>query len=130
MFQLQVLSGKAAGRSFPTRRFPFSVGRQAGSDLTLDEPGLWPAHFRLDLDRAKGCVLVRAGSGAKVAVNGDWLEEAPLRNGDLIEAGGLKLRFGLGDVRQKSLWFREWTVWVGAAGLTALQLALIYWVLP
>jgi hypothetical protein len=67
-------------------------------------------------------------SEAFVAVNGQRLEQPlVLRNGDVIELGAVKLRFGLSPTRQRSLRFREAVTWIALAALCLGQVALIYW---
>jgi hypothetical protein len=64
-----------------------------------------------------------------VAVNAAAVQETVLRNGDVIEAGSLKLQFWLSETRQVGLRLRESLTWV-AIGLVCLaQVALIYWLL-
>jgi len=62
-----------------------------------------------------------------VAVNGQRVQEAVLRNGDLIEAGSVKMRFGLSPAPQHSLRLREGLTWFALAVLCLGQVALIYW---
>jgi hypothetical protein len=59
-------------------------------------------------------------------VNGGVVKETPLHEGDLIEAGGVKMRFGFEPVRQKSLLPRELLTWIALGALSLGQIALIY----
>lgn len=63
---------------------------------------------------------------AITVVNGDKIDEVALREGDLIEAGAVKLRFGFDAVRQKSLFARETLTWIALGLLSLGQVALIY----
>lgn len=126
MFQLNVLSGKLAGTICVARRFPFRVGRNAGADLCADEPGVWENHLTFELRPAEG-VRVSAPADAQLSLNAERVQTAILRNGDTIEAGGLKLRFWLSEVELYSQTLREALTWLALAGLLAAQIAAIYW---
>jgi len=128
VIQLQILSGKHAGVFWNARRFPVHVGRALGSDLKLDDDGVWDEHFQLALHPKEGFTL-SAQTGAIVTVNQSPVQTARLRNGDLITAGSAKLCFRLGDNRQHGLRLREWFVWTLIVGVCLSQVALIYWLL-
>jgi hypothetical protein len=128
MVQFAILSGKKAGTESVARRFPFQVGRSAKNGLVLDDAGVWDLHFEIDLRPADGAVISSAAD-ALTTVNGDRIDQTVLRNGDVIEAGSVKLRFGLAPTRQGSLRFRETLTWMGLGGLCLAQVALIYWLI-
>jgi pSer/pThr/pTyr-binding forkhead associated (FHA) protein len=128
VIQLQILSGKQAGVFWNARRFPVQVGRGPGSDLRLDDEGVWEEHFQLALFPAEGfSVTVRPG--AIVTVNQSPVQTARLRNGDIITAGSAKLCFRIGDNHQQGLRLREWFVWTLIVAVCLSQVALIYWLL-
>ncbi|HZR20320.1 MAG TPA: FHA domain-containing protein [Verrucomicrobiae bacterium] len=128
MVQLDILSGKTAGTSWLARRFPVQVGRAAGSDLQLEESGVWDQHFRVELVPLQGFVL-RAQSQALVRLNGQSVQSSPIRNGDLIDLGSVRLRFWLAPARQRRLRWGE-AVSCGTIVLMTLgQVALLYWLL-
>jgi pSer/pThr/pTyr-binding forkhead associated (FHA) protein len=124
--QLDILSGKQAGTQWVARRFPFHLGRSPQAALVLEEPGVWDRHAEFALRPDEG-VVVSAATDASILVNGQPVRQAILRNGDLIEAGSVKLRFGLAPTRQRSLRLREAMTWLGLAALCLGQIALIYW---
>lgn len=128
MIQIQILSGKQAGVLWNARRFPVHIGRAAGSDLKLEDDGVWEEHFQLALNPAEGFTL-SAHSGAIVTVNQMPVQNARLRNGDVITAGSAKLCFRLADNRQRGLRLREWFLWTIIVGVCLCQVALIYWLL-
>ena len=125
MVQLKILSGKHAGNTWVSRRFPVRIGRSTKSDLQADDPGVWDQHARIDLVHREGFVLT-AGEGALITVNGEPTLRAVLHNGDSIELGSLKTRFWLGEIRQSGLRLREWLTWTGIAAISRGQIALIY----
>jgi pSer/pThr/pTyr-binding forkhead associated (FHA) protein len=129
MVQFDVLSGRQAGARWAARRFPVRIGRALANDLRLDDPGVWDEHLELALRPAAGFVLTTRPN-ALATVNGQPAQSALLRNGDRIEFGSVKLRFWLGEARQRGLRSREWLVWTAIAVICLGQVALIYWLLP
>jgi pSer/pThr/pTyr-binding forkhead associated (FHA) protein len=128
MVRLTVLSGKKAGASWVARRFPVRIGRSPGADVQLDDPGVWDNHLQIDFAPPEGFVL-DTQADALAAVNGQPVQSAVLHNGDLIEAGAAKIRFWLGDVRQRRFQLREVLAWAIILLVTSAQVALVYWLL-
>lgn len=126
MFQLHILSGKAAGTVHTARRLPFSVGRSAGADLRSEDPGVWDDHLKFELDATEG-IRVTAHPQASLLVNGTPTKVARLRNGDVLELGGLKLRFWLAAAPLQSLRVREAMTWLFLFALSALQVGWLLW---
>ena len=126
MIQIKILSGKKAGTQPVARRFPFRIGRAAGNELQLDDDGIWDRHLTLEFNRERGFTLVTAPQALTV-VNGEPVQTAILRNGDIITLGSAKLQFWLAAARQHSLYLREMFIWILLAAVTATQLILIYW---
>jgi predicted component of type VI protein secretion system len=125
MVQLQILSGRQTGKKFDASRLPISVGRSEQSDVSLDEPGVWPSHCKIHW-RAEGLVL-EVEPNALASVNGVPAPRAILRNGDTVTLGGVTLRFSLGPVRQAGQAWREWLTWLALAALCVGQVTVIYW---
>jgi len=126
--QLSILTGNRAGDHWVARRFPVQIGRAPNSDLRLQEEGVWENHLQIHLRSREGFLLA-ALAPAFVAVNGQSIKEAILRNGDLIELGAVRIRFSLAPTRQRGLRLRESLVWLTLAALCSGQIALIYWLL-
>jgi pSer/pThr/pTyr-binding forkhead associated (FHA) protein len=126
MIQLSVLSGKKAGSQTVVRRFPFSIGRDGQNDLQLDDAGVWDRHLLLELHRENKRFTVAVTPDAFAAINEQPVQSAPLRNGDIISFGSVKLQFWLGAVKQRGLGLREGFVWTLLALVTAAQFFLIY----
>ena len=125
MVQLKVLSGKKAGTSWVTRRFPIRIGRSSGTELQLEEDGIWDQHLQLDFHPLDGFIL-SGHPDAISSVNGQPIQKAVLRNGDLIEIGAAKLQFWLSEAHQGGLRFREWLTWAAIAAISLGQVAVIY----
>jgi pSer/pThr/pTyr-binding forkhead associated (FHA) protein len=124
VIELQVLNGQKAGTRAVATRLPFLVGRVPANHLVLEDDGVWERH--LSIRRQGNQLLLTAEHEAFVAVNGERIQEAVLRNGDVFDVGSVKLRFGLSPTRQHSLWLRETVTWVALALLCLGQIALIY----
>ena len=126
MVQLSILSGKMAGRQTRVRRFPFSIGRAADSDLPLDDDGVWERHLTLEF-QPPDKIVMQTAAGALVNLNQAPTLDGSLRNGDLLTLGSVRLQFWLAPTRQRSLKLRESLVWTLLAVVTLTQLGLIYW---
>ena len=125
MVQFDILSGRKAGAQSAARHFPFRVGRAPGNELQLDDDGIWDQHLTLGFDRQKGFTLAIAPN-ALATVNGEPVQTAILRNGDVITVGSARLQFWIAPARQRSLRRREAFVWGLLAAVIAGQFTLIY----
>jgi pSer/pThr/pTyr-binding forkhead associated (FHA) protein len=128
VIQLTILNGKQAGARWVTRRFAFEIGRSPEADLRLDDDGVWNQHLRMEVRTDEGAALF-AAEDAFLAVNGHQVQQAVLRNGDLIQVGSVQLLFGLSPTTQYSLRFREALSWTALGALGLGQVALIYWMI-
>jgi hypothetical protein len=128
MVQLNVLSGRQAGRQMVVRHFPFRIGRAVENELPLDDDGVWDRHLTLGLERGKGFTFA-AVSNALASVNDELQQTAVLRNGDVVTLGSVKIQFWLAAARQRSWRAGEVFVWLLVAAVTAGQFVLIYWLL-
>ncbi len=125
MVQLEIISGKSAGASLVTRRFPVLLGRSPEAQVLLEEPGVWNSHAQIDFVAHEGFFL-RAEPNALTAVNGQAVAETLLRNGDVISLGGAQVRFWLAPARQRGLLVREGVFWALLVAVSLGQIALIY----
>lgn len=102
---------------------PFLVGRR-GANLELEQPGVWDRHFIVDRS-ADGTFVAIPQPEAVLTRAGRVLTEATaLRNGDVLEAGSVRLQFRLQSARQRSLSALEILTWVGLSVLVVVQIAL------
>jgi pSer/pThr/pTyr-binding forkhead associated (FHA) protein len=125
MVQLKVLNGKKAGTLWVSRRFPVRLGRSPGTDLQLEEDGIWDQHFQLDFRPPEGFLLT-GHPDARTSINGQPVQRTFLRNGDTIEIGAAKIEFSLSESVQGGLRFREWLTWAAIAIITLGQVGMIY----
>ena len=128
MVQFKILSGKKAGSSWETRRFPVRIGRAAGSDLQVEEAGVWDDHLKVSLNPGEG-FIAETHANALASINGQPIQRAALRNGDTLEIGSVKLQFWLSEARQRGQRFRETFVWSVISLVCLAQIALVYWLL-
>lgn len=104
------------------------MGRAPSNDLHLDEDGVWSEHAIVEFDPLEG-FLVHACSQAILSINGNLIHQSPIRNGDVLEMGALRLQFWLAETIQRGLRIQEGLVWAGIAAICLGQIALIYWLL-
>jgi pSer/pThr/pTyr-binding forkhead associated (FHA) protein len=128
MVQFKILSGKKAGSSWETRRFPVRIGRSAGSDLQLEEAGVWDDHLKVGLEPGEG-FMVETQANAFASINGQPIKRVALRNGDTLEIGSVKLQFWLSEARQRGQALRETFVWTVISLVCLAQIGLVYWLL-
>jgi len=128
MVQFKILSGKMAGSSWETRRFPVRIGRSTGSDLQLEEAGVWDDHLKIGLEPKEG-FMAETQASAFASINGQPIQRAALRNGDTLEIGSVKLQFWLSEAPQRGQAFREAFVWSMISLVCLGQIALVYWLL-
>ncbi len=126
MIHLHILSGKKAGGRVVASHFPFRIGRAPQNHLPLEDDGVWDHHLSLEFRKRDGFYLA-ATSSAMAAINGNPVENAPLRNGDVMTVGSAKIQFWLAPAPQRGLRGRENFVWVILALVTLGQAALVFY---
>jgi S1-C subfamily serine protease len=90
------LSGPEEGRSTSLPRLPATIGSDSAGDVVI--PGLAPRHA-LVYQRDGDVVFLDSGSALGTFLAGNQIQEAVLRDGDVVELGrgGPRLRFHLPD---------------------------------
>lgn len=127
MVELSVLSGPDRGRVLTVGTLPAVVGR-AGSGVThLSGPGVWDRHFELR-ESVDGRVVLRVLGEARVCVGAEAVSEHVLRNGDEMEVGSLRMRFGLSRPGSRSLVGREVGFWWVCGVLMVVEGLLMGWI--
>jgi EAL domain-containing protein (putative c-di-GMP-specific phosphodiesterase class I) len=83
-------------------KFPFTIGRNEGCDLTIDSNRISREHVRIEL--ADGIYNVRdLGSTNHTFVNGVKITQSPLNDGDLLTVANVGLIFHLPKGSPRSL---------------------------
>jgi serine protease Do len=92
----QHLSGSERGRATNLPRLPATIGSDPDVDVVI--PGLAPRHAVV-YQRDGDIVLLDSGSALGTFLAGNEIQEAVLRNGDVVQLGrgGPRLRFRLPD---------------------------------
>jgi S1-C subfamily serine protease len=90
------LNGPAQGRTTSLPRLPAAIGADPDGDVVI--PGVAPRHALL-FQRELDVVLLDSGSALGTFLAGNEVQEAVLRDGDVVELGrgGPRLRFYLPD---------------------------------
>ena len=124
MIQLIILNGRKAGTRIVSGCFPFSIGRASACSLVLDDAGVWDRH--LDIQCLDDEFSLAVGPDAVASLNGEPLQTGRVRDGDVIELGSVKVRFGFSPMRQTGLHFREALTWLALTAVCLGQVAIIY----
>ena len=102
-------------------RSGYSMGRGTDNDFRFDNTDLSSRHCQLSFDGLRWWVL-DLGSKNGVRVNGQQVQEQPLRSGDRVKlAGSVSFRIEYGQKSQR----RTWTI--VAVLLLSILAALVYW---
>jgi pSer/pThr/pTyr-binding forkhead associated (FHA) protein len=88
-----VLEGFYEGLEVPVDRSWVVIGRGRGADVVIAEPTISRAHAAIGHDR--GFFIQDLGSTNGTWVNGSREKKAPLKDGDEIQMGKLRLRVSL-----------------------------------
>jgi len=79
----------------------------------------------VEIDFTSEGFTLKASPHAVVTVNGDRIEQAVLRNGDVIGAGFPRIQFWLGTMAQRGLRLRETATWLLVVGVACAQAYLL-----
>jgi pSer/pThr/pTyr-binding forkhead associated (FHA) protein len=125
MLQVTVL-GQAQATVTQISSYPFRIGRAPGDHLRIQAPGVWDNHITLEWRAAEGIHLVGSPESL-TAVNGHLVKETRIRNGDLVQIGGVRLLLSVAPAAQRSFRPLEIVIWtaLGAVGLAQLYLMLV-----
>jgi predicted component of type VI protein secretion system len=126
---LTILDEAAPARAVLATRFPVTLGRAAACQCRIERPGVWDQHATIEFVRDDG-FRIRSASHALLVLNGGSITEGRLRDGDILELGTARIRFGLTETRQHTFSLREWCTWIAIAALCLTQLLLVHFVLP
>lgn len=99
---LEVVEGVEAGRQLPVED-ALTIGRDPGTDLTLNDSGVSRNHARISPD-PEGASIEDLGSSNGTYVNGERIEAARrLTDGDEIQMGGAVLRVAEGTAETRMM---------------------------
>ena len=90
--RLVVLNTIFAGSTFPLRTTESVIGRTEDNDVTIDHRSVSRNHAKLVREGERVRILdLKSANG--VLVNNDFVEQAVLKPGDVIELGRVKIRY-------------------------------------
>ncbi len=107
------------------RRFPFTVGRAAGSHLMSGDSGVWDEHFQIDYRSAEGLILRPAQQSVTLINSEEVSSPVRLTNGAEITAGAMRIRFSLADAEVRSYRYRELATWFTVLCVVVIQVWLL-----
>jgi pSer/pThr/pTyr-binding forkhead associated (FHA) protein len=100
-FTLTIMGGSDQGKNYTFDRVEITIGRTMDNDVVLPDPGISRQHMSIR-DKGGAYILKDLGSSNGTKLNGKGIREEVLRPGDIIEAGGAKVRFeGPTESKQK-----------------------------
>jgi hypothetical protein len=90
--RLFVVNGPRQGQQLPLRH-GFTIGRQPGCDLVVEEPWVSAHHAQIHVDTGGGCTVVDLGSQIGTFVNGVRTQQQRLTHGMSVRVGQTEIRF-------------------------------------
>ena len=91
--QLRVIAGRDCGRVFPLQEQQLLlVGRDMSTATRLKDPHVAMLHCQVMLVNEKAVLTDRKSSGGTF-VDGQRVDEHPLRSGDVFRIGDTRIRF-------------------------------------
>ncbi len=91
-FSLKIISGPEEGSEFSFERVQITIGRTIDNDVVLPDPGISRQHFSIR-DKGGAFIIKDLGSSNGTLLNGKKIEEEVIKTGDVITAGGARIRF-------------------------------------
>jgi adenylate cyclase len=99
--RLQVVGEKGAVMEYPLQDQAIFIGRTDDNDVVLDDSSVSRRHAKIARDGAE-YTLADLGSHNGTALNGTFIQSAPLHDCDQIKIGGYRLTFYLRESRDLS----------------------------
>jgi hypothetical protein len=125
MIEITILTGPDSGRRLSVGMLPCRFGKSPGLPGTFRGAGVWDEHFDL-VPTDSGTPLVRALGDARVCVDSQLVLEVKVRDGLILEVGGIRLQVGIQPARHGSLVWREVLLW-GTFGIVLLVQGWAMW---
>lgn len=127
MIEITILSGPDSGRRLAVGSLPCRFGKSAGLAGSFRGPGVWDEHFEV-VSGESGTPHVQVLGEARVCVDSQLVQNVRVRDGLVLEVGGIRLLLGIQPAQHGSLIWREVSLW-GAFGLVLLiQVWAMWWV--
>lgn len=94
-YKLVITEGPSRGAEFPLNKKTIGLGRDPKNQIVLDSRSVSLFHARLIVE-PDGCSVTNLGSIEGLKLNGKNVDSAPLRPGDSLQAGNVRLRLESG----------------------------------
>lgn len=120
MLEFFVQSGPDEGKVLRVGSPPATLGRSSANSLALNGPGVWDRHAEIGVgpDRRFQIQMLGDANGTRGDVPcRSW----SLRNGESFQLGGVRVRFSIASVPQRSLSVVEAMGWLGLGLLLVLE---------
>ncbi len=127
MIDLLILSGPDSGRRLSVASMPSRFGKSVGLDASFRGAGVWDEHFEVLLDEA-GTPVVRVLGEARICVDSHPIRDVKVRDGLILEVGGVRVQLGIQPSRHGSLVWREVLFWCVFGALLGVQVWAMWWV--
>lgn len=125
MIEITILTGPDSGRRISVGPLPCRFGKSPGLAGAFRGAGVWDEHFDL-VPADSGAPLVRVLGDARVCVDSHLVREVKIRDGLVLEVGGIRLQVGIQPARHGSLAWREALLW-GTFGIVLLVQGWAMW---
>jgi len=99
--RLEAISGAIKGQVFHLPEGGASLGRGTDQEFSIPDPGASRRHASFTFERG-GWWVKDPGSVNGLYVNGDLVQQARLRSGDIVRVGMTQLRFADGDMEENA----------------------------
>jgi pSer/pThr/pTyr-binding forkhead associated (FHA) protein len=90
-YELKVLNGQSAGKTFPLTQQTVTIGREEDRTIVLTDSTLSRKHATLTLEGGQFVLANESSQGT--TVNGKRVERHTLQSGDEIQTGEVKMQF-------------------------------------
>ena len=94
--RLVFLDGEFKGKEVEIDKPIFTIGRIAGNDLVIPDPGVSKRHCRI-MRKGEKFYIEDFGSTNGTYINGEKVEKGELKSGDMLDIGPAKLQFWMGE---------------------------------
>ena len=127
MVELELVRSGQDSTTFPVSNYPCVIGRGSRCDIRLNEPGVWGEHAEITLQADNSFRIEKKGDGS-LLLNGEPITDSELHTSDVLDLGGIKLRFRLSAVHPDAQSHGDWIFWgtivLVVATMTALMILL------
>lgn len=126
MIDITILSGPDSGRRIAVGSLPCRCGKSVGLGASFRGPGIWDEHFEV-VSEESGVPLVRVLGDARVCVDSQLVQAVRVRDGLVLEVGGIRLQLSIQPAPHGSLFWRELSLWGTFGAVLLVQGWAMWW---